>query len=744
MKQVIFLISALTIILSGSVLTKEALGAAVKLSQEEREWIQNHHNIRLSPDPDFLPLEHIDNSGNYVGIAADYVRLLEKKLNINFEILKLKNWDEVIEKAKTRETDMWGAATPTPQRLEYMLFTKPFIELPAVIIVRNKTQETLSSKELKGLKIAVISGYGIHDYLSLNHPEIELDVVADISTGLKKVSFGMVDAMIANIALATHYIEKDGISNLRVAGESGYIYKWGLASRNDWPELNKILQKGIDLISEREKIEIYRKWVGLKTAPSLTFKDFVLPVLSLLGLFAVIAIIISNRVLKKQVLKRTEDLRKELFERKERERELLISKKIWDVMKDTKSLLISSNNSKIIFEKTLDDLLSITEGEYGFIAEVLIKEDGQPYLKTKAMTNIAWNEETQKLYENQYEQGLEFHNLDTLFGKVITSRETVIANDPKNDDRAGGLPEGHPQMNCFLGVPLIVGENLIGMFGLANKPGGYHDSDLVKLAPYLDTCSTIFMAFKENEQRVKFEQKLKTANQALELSNKELSSFASITSHDLKTPIRKIANFCFYIDDDESQLSDQAKQYLSKIDLAATHAAELIDGILNYSQLGEDKTPYKKIDLNDTILKVMEYLEVEIQESKAKIEFSNLPLILGNELQIEQLVENLISNSLKYRREGVAPIIKITHSEKSDNNIQLFVNDNGLGFKNIYAEKIFDPFQRLDGDISKIGSGLGLSICKKIMLAHGGDLSANGKVGQGAEFIITFKKKNRK
>ena len=112
MKQVVFLILVLSIALSGYAVAKEALENNLELSLEERKWIKDHPNIRLSPDPDFLPLEHIDKSGKYVGIAADYVRLLEKKLNINFEILKLKNWDEVIEKAKTREIDMWGAATP--------------------------------------------------------------------------------------------------------------------------------------------------------------------------------------------------------------------------------------------------------------------------------------------------------------------------------------------------------------------------------------------------------------------------------------------------------------------------------------------------------------------------------------------------------------------------------------------------------------------------------------------------------
>jgi signal transduction histidine kinase len=176
--------------------------------------------------------------------------------------------------------------------------------------------------------------------------------------------------------------------------------------------------------------------------------------------------------------------------------------------------------------------------------------------------------------------------------------------------------------------------------------------------------------------------------------------------------------------------------------MTAFHAAELIEGILNYSQLGQDKTPYQIIDLNKTINKVKEYLEVDLREASGQVKFDDLPCVLGNELQIERLFENLISNSLKYCRDGVVPIIEISYSEKNENDLCLFVKDNGIGFSNIYVDKIFDPFQRLDGDISKIGSGLGLSICKKIMLAHEGDIKAEGEVGRGAKFTVTFKKKN--
>ncbi len=224
----------------------------------------------------------------------------------------------------------------------------------------------------------------------------------------------------------------------------------------------------------------------------------------------------------------------------------------------------------------------------------------------------------------------------------------------------------------------------------------------------------------------------------LEVKNKELSSFASITSHDLKNPIRKITNYCAFIEDEEESLSETTKQYLNNIELAANHARNLIEGILEYSKLGQDKIEYKQLNLNEIVSQIIKNLELELAETKGKIEFNNLPDIFGNEFQIKQLFENLISNSLKYRKKDVPPFIKIYPDKKNRDHYQIIVEDNGIGFDNIFAAKIFDPFQRLDGDINTLGSGLGLSICKKIMLGHLGNILAEGEINSGAKFKLIF------
>ena len=234
------------------------------LSAQERNWLAAHPVITLAADPDYPPIEYFDENGEYCGIAADYVALIEKKLDFRFKILHLQSWDEILDKAKSRQIDMFGAAAETPQRSKYMLFTRHFVEFPSVIIVRKNVSRSLSLEKLEGMKVAVVSGYADHDYIKNNYPNLQLDEVPTVATGLRKVSFGMVDALVANLAAATYYIEKEGITNLHLAGNTGYTYRLGFGVRKDWPELFNILENGLAQIEPNEKEAIFKKWVHLE------------------------------------------------------------------------------------------------------------------------------------------------------------------------------------------------------------------------------------------------------------------------------------------------------------------------------------------------------------------------------------------------------------------------------------------------------------------------------------------------
>ncbi len=149
-----------------------------------------------------------------------------------------------------------------------------------------------------------------------------------------------------------------------------------------------------------------------------------------------------------------------------------------------------------MFNNLLQNLLTLTQSEYGFLGEILLTEEGQPYLKTQAISNVAWNQETGELYERSA-PNLEFFNLQTLFGAVITTGQPVLANAPAHDPRRGGLPGGHPPLESFLGVPFHFGERLVGMAGIANRPGGYDEEIIAYLQPLLISCGTLIEAFRD-------------------------------------------------------------------------------------------------------------------------------------------------------------------------------------------------------------------------------------------------------
>ena len=225
-------------------------------------------------------------------------------------------------------------------------------------------------------------------------------------------------------------------------------------------------------------------------------------------------------------------------------------------------------------------------------------------------------------------------------------------------------------------------------------------------------------------------------NRELNKMNAELESFAYISSHDLQEPLRKIQIFASKIAEDELHiLSQKAKHYFERIQASANRMQVLIEDLLAYSRLGATRSVFTNTDLSEIVVDTIAELKEKINLKQAVVEVGPLCSLMVIPYQMHQLMTNLITNSLKFSRPGIAPIIQIAASVK-DGSCHIRFSDNGIGFEEQYQDKIFEVFQRLHNKPDYEGTGIGLSIVKKIIENHNGTIRATSRPGQGATFDI--------
>jgi light-regulated signal transduction histidine kinase (bacteriophytochrome) len=251
--------------------------------------------------------------------------------------------------------------------------------------------------------------------------------------------------------------------------------------------------------------------------------------------------------------------------------------------------------------------------------------------------------------------------------------------------------------------------------------------------------------YEDVTQAVRAEEALRDYAARLERSNRELEDFASIASHDLQEPLRKIEAFgdrllarC------AGEISDNGRVYIDRMQDAAGRMRCLINDLLSYSRVTTKARPFATVDLDRIAREVMSDLQVAIEQADARIVLGELPAIEADATQMRQLLQNLLSNALKFRCAGRTAEVQLRARlytpERSGHRAapllcEITVADNGIGFKQDYAERIFGIFQRLHGRSEYPGTGIGLATCRKILERHGGTITASGKPDQGATFV---------
>ena len=267
----------------------------------------------------------------------------------------------------------------------------------------------------------------------------------------------------------------------------------------------------------------------------------------------------------------------------------------------------------------------------------------------------------------------------------------------------------------------------------------------LRISPYTDTEVIIIARDISEERQAQFKidqynNELYAKNQELEryiTSNSELEKFAYIASHDLREPLRSLTGFAQLLQKrNEGTLSKESEEFIENIIQGSQRMNTLVNGLLDYSRITSTSKPFTTVNLKDLLKKVISDLKATIEETNTEIISFDMPEIYCDELQVRQLFQNLISNSIKFRSE-VKPIIKI-FSEKIENYWQFKVEDNGIGIDMRYKEQVFQIFTRLHSQDKYQGSGIGLSVCKKILERHGGRIWLESTLGKGTTIYFTI------
>ncbi len=654
-------------------------GTSIQFTKQEKDWLAAHPVIVAAPDPDFPPFEYYDEKGHYRGIAADFVALIEKKLGIRFKIVRLKNWEQVLEKAKTLQIDLVTAASRTPQREKYLRFTSSFIELPAVIIVRPKVTQNLTMEDLKGMKVAVVYRYAAHDYINNIYPDMDLDLVPDVQTGLRKVSFGMVDALVANIATASYNIEKDKITNLRLAGESGFIYRLAFAPRKGNWELNSIMEKGLALITPDEKQKIYGKWITLRQDSLLKSKKFWISVGVGFGavlLFAV-GILTWNRTLRQRVEDKTAALKRKVIEHQMAE----------------KAIQESENRYRQIMENTKNG-----------VAVLRAVDDGQNFVFMEL------NKSGEQINKIKKEDVIGRSVLD-----IFPELKAFGLFEVLQRVWATGRPEHHPVA--------LYKDNRIAV---------WRGSFVYKLP----SGEIVTVYSDETELKALQAESMRAAHLA------SIGELAAGVAHEINNPINSVINLAQVLINEcatESLENDVAGRIIKE----GNRIAGIVGSLLAFARARKGlKNPVNISEIMTETLALTE-AQVQKDGIDLKLQVpKDLPFLIGHMQQIQQVFLNIINNARyalnrKYPSGHESKILEILAETVTDDDrpwIRVTFRDRGIGIPIEIMENILDPF--FTTKPAGVGTGLGLSIGHGIISDHGGKLKIESNEGEYTRVII--------
>ncbi len=767
---------------------------AIDLSDDEKNWIQEHPVIRIAVDPGFSPFEFLSSKGEYTGMAADYLDLIHKKTGLTFERMPLDSWQAAVDAAKNRRVDMLPCLVNTRARRNFLSFSNPYIQFSRVIITTmDSPLGRLNGLDgLRGKKVGVQDQSSHHDFLKERAPfsPVLFDTFEQAVIALSK---GKIDAVIGNLAVAQHTIKRLSLVNLKFAGYAAQDpQSLSMGIRSDWPELVAIMNKTLTSVSFREKNRILSKWFPLPTeahnniglnreerewlllnprirvawdrhwapvefadengTPKGVAMSYLFAIEKMLGVEFDMGHDTGWEGQEKAVEERQIDMfscvaitPKRLSHLKFTDPYLSLPVVIFaregvPYIRDLSEL--SDKRVMVVAGYAVDQWISRDFPGLN-IQRVATVEEGFTRLKKKRADAFLCN----VLPGNYYLSRLKRHDIKIVgetpyklkLRMAVRDDWAILARILKKTLNA--LPEA--EKNYFYRQWTKVKYEKGFDYSLFKKIIGV----ILILVIAIVVWNTYMAA--EIARRKKVEERLAKSERDLRKTNEELKemetlkdNLAHMIIHDMRSPLSGITGSLELLESRLSVVDTDGKlaHYLRLSQNGADTLGRMMQSLLDIFKLESEELP---LQLETLDLSRVAGLVIHDMQSQAKMYGQDLVLTGDRAMGrfdpelIRRVLTNLVENGLKASPKGSRVEI---HTRTTPDHVIAEVRDSGHGIPEAFRERIFDKFSKLESDSSRADAsyGLGLTFCKLAVEAHGGTITVDSREGGGSTFSVAL------
>jgi len=733
----------LNFLLAGVSVAQEDAGADLGLSSSEKAWLAEHQEIRLAVDIDWAPFEFVDDHKQYRGMAAEYIRLVEKRLGITFKVDKERPWPKMVEAVKNHDLDTFSLVVRTPQRDEFVNFTKPYISFPMIIVTLDDKPYVVGIEALRNRTVAVVKSYASHDLLAMNHPYLKLHPTDNVRKGLEAISNGQTYAFVGNLAVVSQVIREAGITNLKIAGQTPYRFELSMAVRKDWPELIPILQKALDSISSKERDQIYNRWISVKFQGEVDYR--IVFAVIVVGLLIVLLILIWNRSAIRESEQRFKDFSNVasdwFWETDEKNRFSYFSDQFEIITGISPDTLLGkkredSRPSGIddkAWQALLDNMAAHRNFRYVTFSrqrpngeDIWMRVSGMPHFDNSGHFNGYRCTGTDITKEKQEEQELRklSHTLEQspsmifvtdvegnieyinpMFTKISGyAADEVIGNNPRI------LKSGETPLDIYADLWRTIksGHDWRGELKDRRKDGSTFWAYAI-ISPVKNEKGEItnFVSMHEDiTQRKEIEIREHKAKKQAEMANRSKSELLANMSHELRTPLNAIIGFSDSMKQETFGPvgSDKNREYLDDIHHSGQHLLELINDILDVSAIEAGA-----LELHEENVNLIDVVEVSGRLIRARAEAGQvsvtpsidpeIPWIYADARRVKQVFLNLLSNAVKFTPEDGE--ITVNAWLNDDGSLAVAVADNGIGMDEEEVTKALSKFGLVDSGLDR-------------------------------------------